>query len=337
MSLSRNRIWHGCITVLILMILLLTTLIPTAKAAGETPMDLGVVEIKGSKSQGKFHLTPEKMEDLFDLDGSVYPGASWKRTVHVENEGHRKMEICIISCTTEDEDTTLFDVLETEVIVDGEVLYSGPYGAGSEEEPMTKMCSIKGGKSLDFEITVHLDESYGNALQGKEMTSLWEFYATYEEPDDPTDAQYTVYYVDEDGNELHEKKVGRAEIHSTVTEYAIDIAGYVPDAESKSIRIRGSSKQNIITFVYSPSEEDPVIPPDEPQSPESPQDPTNPAGIKTGVDLDEFGHMNSQLFLILLSIMLMCLVLAGFVTWRMIPIIKKKAIVSDREEDTKNE
>ncbi len=185
MNLSKHRLWYGCFAILLFLLLLLTALAPTAQAAGKDPVDLGVVELTGNSSKGKFHLTPEKMDDLFVLDGSIYPGASWKKTVHVENEGKREMEFCIISCTTNDADTILFDALETKVVADGKVIYHGPYGAGSNEVPMTEFFRIDGHESMDFEIIVWLDSSAGNELQGKSMTSTWEFGAVYDQADGP--------------------------------------------------------------------------------------------------------------------------------------------------------
>ena len=332
MSLSRHRFWQGCLVIFALFTLLLTCLSPTAKAAEDDVVDLGVVDLTGDVVQGTFQLTPQIMDDLFTMDGSVWPGGYWKRTVHVTNDCSRAMEIAIISCTTDSEETSLFDVLTTEVVVDGEVVYSGPYGAGSEEEPMTELLKIPGGESLDFEITIHLDEYEGNYLQGSPMESTWLFGAYYDYPSSGGGDKviYTVYYVDEDGNELHEKKVGYARVGSEVTEQAIYIEGYTPDAEEKTIKIKRNPDKNIITFVYTPVEEE-VPPPEEPQTP---QEPTTPSGVKTGVDLEE--GSNATLYTIL-AILLACIVLAGVILWKLIPMIKKKEEAdSSREEDPKS-
>ena len=72
-------------------------------------------------------------------------------------------------------------------------------------------------------------------------------YLEGEEPEG-TKADYTVNYVDSQGNPLADSKTGSGYIGGKVTENAVEISGYLPDEATKSIII--AEGENVITFVY---------------------------------------------------------------------------------------
>jgi len=316
MHLIKPSIGRGCVLFLLLLVLLYSLLIPPASAAESDPVDLGVVELTGTVSGGKFTLSPNIIEDLFDLD-AIYPGGSWKRTVHVTNAASRPMEVAVISCTPKpDTQTALFDALTVEVSADGDLLYAGPYGAGSEDDPMTDALKVDGNSFLDLEITMHLAADAGNALQGASMASVWEFGANYRQPSNK-ETTYTVYYVDEAGTQLHKKKVAETTIGTTVTEKALKIDGYRPDAAEKSILAKQTAGENIITFVYSRKAVDLTTSPDKPD------------GVRTGVELDED---RSTMIYILAVFLLLCSLLVGVIIRKLV----QKESNCNREEELHN-
>ncbi len=294
MSLSKNRLSQTFISAVLLVVLLLSLWTPMAKAAEEEPpIDLGLAEITGILDNGTFKLTPEAPENLFDLDGDVYPGGTWTKTVRITNDCPRSMHVSLLSVTTGDMDTTLFDALDTKILVDGITVYDGSYGAGSEEKPMTESFRIPGHASMDLEILVSLAPEYGNELQGKAMkSSTWTFGSWYDYPPKATSAEYYVYYRDVEGNDLHEMKTGKAKIGTTVKETAIEIDGYTPDAAEKSIEIQPTDSKNRITFIYSPDKDSAELPDnpstDDPGTAEPQPGPSDNSSEvpKTGVELD---------------------------------------------------
>ena len=74
-------------------------------------------------------------------------------------------------------------------------------------------------------------------------------YLEGEEPEGTT-ANYTVTYVDNNGNELAPSKTSTGFIGAKVTEKAVEVEGYFPDEETKSIIVAESD--NSIVFVYEP-------------------------------------------------------------------------------------
>ncbi len=298
MILRKHRLVQSAVSMLLLG-MLLSFWTPIAKAASEEPpIDMGVMEITGVLNGGTFELTPETAENLFDLEGAAFPGGTWKKTVRLVNNCPRSMHVALISVTTTDENTLLFDALETKILSKGAVVYEGSYGAGSEDQPMTETFRIPGRQTIELEILVSLDESHGNDMQGSPMdNSIWTFGAWYDYPPESTRAEYYIYYRDEEGNDLHEMKTGQARIGTEVTEQALEIEGYTPDAQEKTIEIQPVDHKNRIVFIYKlndQNEPEPSIP--DPSAPDDPTDPDpdhsevkpdNPNTPDTGVDLLE--------------------------------------------------
>jgi len=338
MSLSVKRYGIRSVSILLFILMLFSMWVPIAKAttvAGDEIIDLGVMEITGQLDGGKFKLSPEVAENLFDIDGAVYPGGTWKKTVRVINSSSRSMYIALISVTSQDDDRALFDALETEIFVENETVYNGSYGAGSEEEPITETFRIPGGKTMEFDIFVSLNAEYGNELQGKPMNSLWTFGAYYNYP--PKTADYHVYYVDESGNDLHDPKTDTAKIGTTVTEQAIEIDGYTPDAQEKSIEINKNEENNIIKFIYAKKE---TVIPDDPDVtiPEPDDTPTDKPGEsqtgkpqppKTGVELED----NSILLSVLAFATYICVLVALIILFSLIKPKNKYISDSSNKEE----
>lgn len=66
-----------------------------------------------------------------------------------------------------------------------------------------------------------------------------------------TSGQYTVYYQDAIGNDLHDS-VTKTTAFSTVTEQYVPIPGYAPDQYSITLDLSSDPEQNKITFIYEP-------------------------------------------------------------------------------------
>lgn len=76
-----------------------------------------------------------------------------------------------------------------------------------------------------------------------------------------TDIEYTVQYVDENGNKLlDDKTVTDRTMRTIVTEKAAEIEGYTPDEAEKSLQLDASG--NVIVFTYTKNAEKPVVPDD---------------------------------------------------------------------------
>lgn len=366
MNQITSRMLRKISSLLLLTVFALSLIIPAAQAAN-VPADLGRLNLSITMEGEAFRLQPRILDDLFDLDGIACPGGSWKKTVRVKNLASEPADVCIISCTTEDMDTTLFDALHTTVVVKGEEAYNGSYGAGSDSSPMAKGFTVNSGSSLDFEITVSLPSTCGNEIQGKEMNSVFQFGVSAPQPqtpgqnpgqnpgeigggggsiviDDDDDVRYTVFYKDTNGNELHEKKMGWAEVGEKVTEKAVIIEGYTPDAPEKSIILKGNVKDNEISFVYTSTElpEQPEVPstpkdpvdPAVPEVPTTPEPPEKPSGIKTGVELGD--QKDPTVSSTLAFVMLVSIVCAGIIVYMMIPTLSDKN-KPFRKEKTRND
>ena len=89
----------------------------------------------------------------------------------------------------------------------------------------------------------------GNGTVQLESTSDPTVYNVYIHLKDNLDVDYTVRYVDDAGNQLHDPYEGSGHIGATITKSAISISGYTLVSESpKSITLNFGS--NVITFVY---------------------------------------------------------------------------------------
>lgn len=328
---------------LFLLLLLTFSILPVQSLAAEDMYE-GEIELTG-KFNGTFTLDSSTME-LFNLE-NVVPGDTWKGKLHVKNAGGAKMEIAIISIVSNLEDLTLYDALDLKISLGSEEIYNGSYGA--TQEPISKFYEIPAQEKITFDLVVSLPKTAGNNIQNKEMDSTWTFEGRYYGSSGGVSrtVNYTVYYVDEDGNELLDSKIGRGRTGSTVTEKAPTIKGYTPDAEKKSLVLK--KKDNEIIFVYRLDSTEPVEPndptdPSEPTEPTPPseenppsEEPTNPnkpgtpddepatteptkdPSVKTGVDMTDSNSMVA----FWLFIFILCLV-GGFVLFFRIRGEKKR-------------
>ena len=304
MSLKTQGFWRVGIMFWMLLLLLWGIFLPTASASEQQPRNLGVVELRGTFSDGEFRLTPHHLENLFDLQ-AVAPGDSWKRTVRVINETDESMDAAVISCTTRDQDTTMFDALIAQITVDDQILYSGSCGTGSEEAPMTEPQVIKSGESLDFEILLTLDPRFGNELQGKSMDSIWDFGAHVHEASSGNDGEA-------DDNDSNHMDAGNGSQHGS--NGSLDGGNGSSDGGSDSTDSTGSGN---------PSGEDSSDHTDASGALK------NPSGVKTGVELED---ENQSILYILLFVLVGCLVLAYRVLWVMRSVANQKEYESNREE-----
>lgn len=336
MSLRKSKLFQICLCILLFTAMLLSFWIPIAKADyEEPPNDLGVMEITGiMNSKGQMVVTPETPENVFDLDGAIYPGGTWKRTIRVTNDAPTQMYFALVSVTPKDEATMLFDDLELQLAVNEKSIYTGPYGAGSDKDPISKTYTISPGESLDLVASVSLSTSVKNGLQGNPLDSFWNFnvsFADYKTDDGKDDndeeSKYYVYYEDESGVTLHEPKVGKADVGDTVTERAIEIKGYTPDEEVKSIKISGSSNRNMLRFVYSPDKAEDIEDPEDPTTPVDPKDP--PKTPQTGYELTD----NRTTMLVLCTCMALFLTAALLVVRKILAASNKKISDSKTEEE----
>lgn len=236
-----NRIFARVLCVLLIGIMLLGMMPITSFAAD---YDGPHIELDGSYN-GKFELN-SNTDLLFDVK-DITPGDFWTRTVHVTNKAPASMEFGIISVTSNLTDTLLFDELVSEIYINGDKVYDGPYGFVAHDEAMTSFYEIESGDTMEIKIKVTFPKDAGNAFMGKKMDSTWTFEARY------YGSSYTVRYQDEDGVQLHKSKTAYAPVGQTVTENAVRIKGYKPDAEIKSIKMK--DRDNVIIFVYTPTDD----------------------------------------------------------------------------------
>lgn len=311
---------------LVLLVIFLALLPANARATEYVSED--TIELTGT-STGRFELNTSN-STLFDLKNMV-PGDTWYGRLHVVNDTNNKMELSIISITSNLEDELLFDLLDLQIAVDGEVVYDGSYGA--TPDPITDWMSVSRKEPMVIDLTVTLPSKVGNEAQAKKMDSTWVFEARYEGKTSTDHSyRYKVEYLDEDGNELLPNKTGKCERREEVVEYAPDIEGYTPDAEMKTlVHNGGPMKKNVITFIYS-KDSAPVSPsdPSEPQSPVTPVDPEPGSGIQTGADMTQSNTGNAVWF----TIIGLCFICAGII---LIRVDNAKKALHKQEADSGRE
>lgn len=157
--------------VLLGFLLLLFSVLPQSVWATEHIRE-DTIELTGTFS-GTFELNSSDME-LFSLTGMV-PGDSWSGTLKVLNKTGTDMDVSLVSIISNLEDTALFEALDLQLIVDGDLVYAGSYG--STASPVTPKISVPKDDPVVFQITVSLPATAGNELQAKEMNSTWIFEA----------------------------------------------------------------------------------------------------------------------------------------------------------------
>ncbi len=256
---------------LLLAALLLFGLSPLALTARAAPDDgwKENIELTGNFT-GTFTLDSSTSQ-IFRVDNAA-PGDSWTGTITIRNKAGGPMEVALLSIASELEDLALYNALTLDIKVGNTTVYSGSYGA--TPVPVTPFYVVPAGTSMQLTATVAFPPHYGNEMMGKEMDSTWIFEARYlGDGPGPALYPYTVKYLDaETGAPLADDKTAYAPYGESVTEYALDIEGYTPDASEKSITIR--AKNNLITFYYEKAElpSEPSTPPsDEPSA--EPSDP----------------------------------------------------------------
>ena len=157
--------------VLLGILLLLFSVFPLSAQATEYNRE-DVIELTGTFS-GTFELNSSDME-LFSLTGMV-PGDSWSGQLKVLNKTGTDMDVSLISIISNLEDTALFEALDLQLIVDGELVYAGSYG--NTASPVTPKIPVPKNEPVVFQINVSLPTTAGNDLQAKEMNSTWIFEA----------------------------------------------------------------------------------------------------------------------------------------------------------------
>ena len=141
--------------------------------------------------------------------------------------------------------------------------YEGLYNAASLETYAGKVLERSGGgtSSYNYSITQETDLGISNVKYIKVQPLSWcerpclvEFSVTTSpnSTEPATEVEYTVNYVDAEGNALVDAKLGTGVVGSLVTETAPTIDGYKPDAETKSLTLAEGT--NEITFTYTPAE-----------------------------------------------------------------------------------
>lgn len=251
---------------------------------------------------GNFDLSVNNRE-LFAKDDAL-PGDTWEAKIHVQNKGYKPMNFRVYEIINDlPNDPRLFHFLDLKLSDHkGNILYQGSYGG--TEVPVMDFIEIAPKKAITLKAVVAFPRTADNSFMNAQMDSTWVFEANYPESNkhDEKLMNYTVYYVDEDGNELHEPKVSTGAVGTTYKEYAVDIEGYTPDKDMKKIKIVAVGENELYFYYTKDGEEivppvdpdDPNIPvdPDQPNQPDNPDKPGTPdepgkpgdGPIKTGVD-----------------------------------------------------
>lgn len=220
------------------------------------------------------------------------PGDIWDGEITIKNSAGGPMEVALLTIKSLLEDTALFKALTLDLRVGDDIVYSGSYD--TKLDPITPFYVIPAGQSMVIHVCISFPPEIGNEMQGKEMDSMWTFEARYlGDGPGPALYPYTVMYIDDlTGDRLVEDKISYAPYGEEVTEQAIEIIGYMPDASEKTIVIH--SEDNVIVFLYKgiPVEEG------EPGSTVS-EDPsegnephTSGKGVPTGHDLADSNTTN---------------------------------------------
>ena len=275
MKPKTQRLSSGALAIL-MVILLLFSAIPSAHAVRYYD-DQATLEITGDTPHGRYELTTDDLY-FFRLT-SFSPGDTWSGSIQVKNKTRGSIEVAVYDIVNNlKKDPALFEALDLEICVHDEVDYDGSYDV-RYSRPVTDYYFIKPGRSLFFDVTVSMPGNAGNELQGKEMDSTWIIDSRYYEPpsdsDDtgPSALKYYVHYLDLDGNELLDTKVGFAYPGTKVTERAPTIPGYSPDAHEKSLIIKANDRD--IYFIYTENTQ-PTPPPSDPVEPPQPDTPPTP-------------------------------------------------------------
>lgn len=284
MICSKRSVCKKFFCLVLAFVLSLSTLQPVAAFASSGKVYESSITLTGSFDSKRFNLSTSG--DLFSLK-DIVPGDAWQGRIHIKNSCSETMEVSLVSIVNNlKSDTFLFDQLEMELFLGPKQLYSGAYG--DIDSSVSAWHAIEPEAQITFDVKVKLPETTGNEGQGRKMDSSWIFEARIPEPisNSPSDSSqvtYIVYYVDSEMNSLMKPKTGYGKAQSEITEYAISVPGYTPDAEKKTIVL--SNTGNSIYFIYKKTETS------EGPAAQTPADPSvsipKPDKVKTGDDLTE--------------------------------------------------
>lgn len=130
--------------------------------------------------------------------------------------------------------------------IDGDTKETVLYGDKPANVPTPK--ADKGYKFAGWTKSVTAGDSSVDSPKDETITEDTVFSAVFE----PVYSNYTVKYVDENGNEIFNAKAGEeTQVGETVTEEAVNVEGYELTGEAKqSLEIGENAEENVITFVY---------------------------------------------------------------------------------------
>lgn len=269
--------FYRCIIVATVICLLILGFLPKNQiASAENPARGWKENITLTGSDvGEFTLDSNTSQMLFIED--AVPGDVWEGEITFKNKAGGPMEVSLLSISNKLDDDLLFKTLDLDIWIGEDTIYAGKYG----ETPtnVTPYYVIPAGSSMKIDVRISFPPDVGNIMQGKAMDSSWTFEARYAgNSQDESLYPYRVQYLDAETKEqLMPDKHGYASLGNQVTEFALAIAGYKPDASKKSITVR--SDKNLITFYYKKADNGAVPDQSEPPS-ETPSD-----SVRTGEEL----------------------------------------------------
>lgn len=161
------------ITACLLMLALLLSLSVPVYASDD-------VEMLGTFSD-KFELTADG-DSLFDIP-IMNPGDVWDNFLEIKNHTGEKMEVKLSEVVNKIEDPLMFDILQVQVYIDGELFYEGPYN----KIPQSEWILVDNGKKIIVKVVLSFPGECGNEYQNKPFDSEWKFEARLPEivPDKP--------------------------------------------------------------------------------------------------------------------------------------------------------
>ena len=258
---------------------------------------------------GKFTLDSNTSQ-MFFVENAA-PGDVWAGEITIENRARGPMEVALLSISNNSNDKTLFDTLDLDIWIGEDTIYAGKYGETPTK--VTPFYVIPAGSAMKMDVRISFPPDVGNIMQGKTMDSSWTFEARYAgSSNDVSLYPYRVQYLDEVSNEpLMPDKQGYGLLGDRVTEYALDIVGYKPDATKKSITVH--SENNLITFHYQKTDDGTVPNKSEPPSEKAPD------SVRTGEDLAT-SNTTSFVYVVIVALSILCIL----IVWLRILIVRSK-------------
>lgn len=283
------KLFRICVMILMLIFIVSLLSLQTVHAADIEDGWKQNIELTGN-FVGTFSLNSNTAQ-ILRVENAA-PGDRWEGEITIKNSAGGPMEVALLTITSLLEDTALFETLELELEVGNDIVYSGSYDTSLD--PITPFYVIPADQSMVIHVCLSFPPEVGNEMQGKEMDSLWTFEARYlGDGPGPALYPYAVMYIDDStGERLADDKVSYAPYGEEVTEQALDIVGYVPDASEKTIVIQ--SEDNVIVFLYEGIpvvEEEPAASVSEGPS-EGNGTGTSGKGVPTGHDLADSNTTN---------------------------------------------